>query len=366
MPCNTNALGAAQGVQDAIDVWGPQYVDTAVNAIAATGAPTDGVSSWGQRMQQDGGNAGPPWNWVSGLAILGLTLIIGFVLSLLSQAFNTVPGLGQQISGVIDQFNSWLQQTIHNIAAPMMDGAVHILEGMFDFQMGMLAALVNLAQALVYVRGQIVNDYESLHNTAISYAQSLYNQEELNRQGSEQLLKNDYENLYNLSVQHADAGDAALTNEAQTLDNQLRSDLTGQINGAIAQAQAGDAKVETDFQTVIQTQVQPQINAINAILPSLGTGALATILPQLQALTQTQTALQNQLNTDETNCINPMCENLSDFTRNMGLLNSLGVAAAVIAFIAACMTEPAAVAGAINSVVTPTVDGTVSTTTGVS
>lgn len=366
MPCNTQALAAAQQVQDALDVWGPQYVDTAVNSIAATGAPTDGVSSWGTNMQNNGNQAGPPWNWVSGLAILGLTLIIGFVLSLLSQAFGVVPGLGQQIRDVIDQFNSWLQQTIHNIAAPMMDGAVHILSGLFDFQMGMLAALVNLAQALVYVRGQIVNDYESLHNTAISYAQSLYNQEELNRQGSEQLLKNDYENLYNLSVQHADAGDAALTNEAQTLDNQLRSDLTGQINGAIAQAQAGDAKVETDFQTVIQTQVQPQINAINAILPSLGTGALGTILPQLQALTQTQTALQNQLNTDETNCINPMCENLGNLSKDFGLLNGLGLEALVVAFIATCMADPGGVATAINDTVTPLFDATVHATTGVS
>lgn len=365
MPCNTNALGAAQGVQDAIDVWGPQYVDTAVNAIAATGAPTDGVSSWGQRMQQDGGNAGPPWNWVSGLAILGLTLIIGFVLSLLSQAFNTVPGLGQQISGVIDQFNSWLQQTIHNIAAPMMDGAVHILEGMFDFQMGMLAALVNLAQALVYVRGQIVNDYENLHNTAISYAQNLYNQEELNRQGAEQQIISDYQNLYNLSVTHADTSVSAETQRAQSAEQGLHAYADSLYQQALAHDQATVPNLIPQIDTEIQTKVQPQIDALNALLPTLGTAAIPSILQQLQTLTQTQTATQNQLQQDETNCIDPLCQNLGNLSKDFGLLNGLGVAAAVLAFIAACMSDPGGVAGAINSTVTGTVDGTVQATTGV-
>lgn len=365
MPCNTQALAAAQGVQDAIDVWGPQYIDTAVNTIAATGAPTDGVSSWGQSMQNDGGNAGPPWNWVSGLAILGFTLIVSFVLSLLAQAFNTVPGIGQQISDTIHQFDSWLQQTLHQIAAPQMDGAVHILQGMFDFQMGMLAALVNLSQALLYVRGQIVNDYQRLYNQGITYSQGLYNQEEQNRSASEQQIVAYAQALYNQGTQYADSDTSAERQRAQAAEQQLSGSIQGAVNGAIALGQAGDAQTLQQAQTMIQTQVQPQIDAINSQLPLLGTAGLAQVMPMLQALTQTQTALQNQLNTDEQQCIDPLCQNLGQLSKDFSGLGALGVGAAVIAFIAACMADPAGVAGGINAVVTPLVDTTSTATTGV-
>lgn len=364
MPCNTQALAAAQQVQDALDVWGPQYVDTVVSNVAATGAPTDGVSSWGTNMQNDGNNAGPPWNWVSGLAILGFTLIVSFVLSLLAQAFNVVPGLGQQISTVIQQFDSWLQNTLHNIAAPQMDGAVHILQAMFDFQLGTLAALVNISQALVYVRGQIVNDYQRLYNLSVSQAQALYNQEELNRQGGDRLIISDYQNLYNQSVSHADSDTNAERQRALAAEQQLQLQEqadTGNLKNLIDQnfftlQQQEHADVQ-NLQQQIATQTNPNVNALQQQING-------QILPQLIATTALATQTQTQLRTDEQQCIDPLCQNLGNLSKDFGLLNQLGIAALVIAFIAECMTQPKAVAGAINAAVTPVVDSTVTATTG--
>lgn len=366
MPCNTDTLNAAAFLQKSYTQDAPTLLGDTAQWIASTGYSTDGLSAWGTYTQEDGNNAGPPWWWLFGGFVTALSLGLTWLFVVIAGGVSNLPGIGPQLADLLNNASSSLQNYLHTMFTGQQDGFQHILSAQSELNTGLLTAVDTLAKSMIY-NGQVQykNSIAALQPQIDALSGSL-------NQWVYQLELDD--KTYNADAHaYTDAGLGTLHGyvdnwvyQLQLDDKQISADTQNLVNNAISQAQAGDAQTLLQVQTQIQTQVQPQIDSINAQLPALGSAGVAQLLPQLQLLQQAQTATQNQLQQDETNCINPMCENLGDFTKNMGLLNGLGVAAAVIAFIAAAMADPGGVAGAINSVVTPTVDGTVSTTTGVS
>lgn len=369
MPCNTSALNALAFTTAIPTTYAPEYLGTATQELAATGAPTDGVSSWGVQMQQEGGNAGPPWWWFFGFVVLGISLALGWILGVLAGMFQPLPGVGPSIATLLQQAQAGLGNTLHQWALGQMDGAQHWINAENAFRMGILAQLVQLATAIGWNKTAMVNDYESLYNSSIAHADTLYNDALNAADASDRLLISDYENLHNLALQYTDSETGAERARAQAAEAQLQQDISSISSSALGDAQAALAQAEAYTDLEINALVRPELEQLQQSYISIrqqeeadtqnlqsqitqqGTAfnnAIgAAILPVTTALVGLQTQLQPQVqqlqqqlqNATET-CIDPLCETMGDDANGLLNLLQIGGIAAFFAFLAEAIHNP--------------------------
>lgn len=333
------------------ELWGVQ--DSAENAafiwqnVAQTGAnlggPQDGVFGELNGVDTELNASGGPRGWLPGL----LAALLGLI-------FTDVIFISQGL-------DNWLQWAKNN----SMDAFNDFLEGLRALIEAGPQAALNAIQGVV---AALTNNYFA----GIAYTNAVGNAANASISALAQKEAGDIANL-NVLIQ----------DEASSLQqeiNAINAAPPGVSPAVIQQLQAqeqldtGNLKnlIDQNFFTLQQQEradtqnLQTQINGLQAPnVTALQQQINGQILPQLIATTALATQTQQQLNTDEQQCIDPLCQNLGNLSKDFGLLNQLGIAALVIAFIGECMAQPAVVAGAINAAVTPTVDSTSFATTGV-
>ena len=337
--------------QTEAELWGIQ--DSAENAafiwqnVAITGAdlggPQDGVFGELNSVDTELNASGGPRGWLPGLFAAILGLIFGSIAWL-------SPGLDQ-----------WLQWAKSNA----MDGFNDFLEGMRALIEAGPQAAINAIQGLVAAMNNNYNanvNYTNLVGNAANASTSALAQKEAGDIANLNVLILDEAGSLQQEINAINAAPAGVSPAAvQQLQAQEQLDV-GNLKNLIDQnfftLQQQEQADTQNLQRQIQQASQPNTAALQALLA-------IQVLPQLSTLTQTQTQLQNQLNQDEQQCIDPLCQNLGQLSKEFGLLGQLGTVAAVLAFIAACMADPGGVATGINAVVTPLVDSTSTATTGV-
>lgn len=346
MPFTGSGIGQIEaelwGLQDSAENAAAEWTALAQYAAQA-GGPQDGVFGQLGSVKTELDASGGPRGWLPGLLVAILGLIFGSV-GWLSQGLD-----------------NWLQWAKSNAA----DGFNDFLEGMRALlEAGPRVAMMAVQGAVAY--SQYLYNLAYSHADAVGQAagdaaQGLFQQSIQHADAGDSAVVSYAQALYNQSVTHADTGDAALQGEIARLQQQEQAD-TGNLKTLIDQnyftLQQQEQHDTQNLQQQISGGVQPQIDALTSLIA-------LQVLPELQTLTQTATSTASQLAQDEAQCIDPLCTNLGKTSNATGLLQDAGILALVLAFIAACMSDPQGVSDFLGSSIAPIAVGTTQSTTGV-